>query len=43
VSIYEFDVPAQPPTIERGFSVVSGDYQMILWPAKGEALYTTNP
>jgi hypothetical protein len=23
----------------RGYSVVSGDYQFILWPQKGEALY----
>ncbi|HEV7570786.1 MAG TPA: sulfatase-like hydrolase/transferase [Thermoanaerobaculia bacterium] len=40
VSIYEFArVPNDNSTVERGFSVVSGDYQLILWPGRGDVLY----
>ena len=40
VSMYEFErVPKDESSGERGYSVVSGDYQLIFWPRNGEALY----
>jgi arylsulfatase A-like enzyme len=39
VSTYEFASGENDGAVERGISVVSGDYQLILWPQKGEVLY----
>jgi arylsulfatase A-like enzyme len=40
VSTYEFArVPNDASTVERGYSVVAGDYHLIFWPQKGEVIY----
>jgi arylsulfatase A-like enzyme len=40
VSMFElFGTPNHPQMLVRGYSVVSGDYQFILWPQHGEVLY----
>lgn len=40
VSTYEVILtPKDPSSLVRGYSVVSGDYQFIFWPQKGEVLY----
>jgi arylsulfatase A-like enzyme len=40
VSMFElFGTTSHPQMIIRGYSVVSGHYQFILWPEHGEALY----
>lgn len=40
VSMFEFQKTASDPTsMIRGYSIVSGNYQFILWPQHGEVLY----
>jgi arylsulfatase A-like enzyme len=39
VAMFEIPPPNDPTMMARGYSVVSGEYQLILWPERGEVLY----